>query len=45
MNTFKFVAVVAMFLAVYAAEQKSVGEEDGIKVYKRLIPADVLRGR
>jgi hypothetical protein len=28
----------------FAADDKKEGIEDGIKIYKRLIPADVLRG-
>lgn len=51
MNGFKLFAFVALFVAVaYAEEAKApaaaaAGEEETIKVYKRLIPADVLRGK
>lgn len=45
MNGFKVFAVVALFAAVaFAADEPSKAEEETIKVYKRLIPADVLRG-
>lgn len=44
MNGFKVFAFVALLVAaVYAAEEPKEAEET-IKVYKRLIPADVLRG-
>lgn len=45
MNGFKVFAFVALFAALaFAAEEPKDGEET-IKVYKRLIPADVLRGK
>lgn len=44
MLSFKVFAVVALLAVVYAAEEAAKGEEETIKVYKRLIPADVLRG-
>lgn len=49
MNSLKVFAFVALFVAVFAAEEAAKeaakdGEET-IKVYKRLIPADVLRGK
>lgn len=44
MNGFKVFAVVALFAAVAFAADEPKAEEETIKVYKRLIPADVLRG-
>lgn len=38
---FGILAVLALAVAVFAAEEK---KEEDIKTYKRLIPADVLRG-
>lgn len=37
--------VIALFLAVAFAEEKEESKEDGPKTYRRLIPADVLRGK
>jgi hypothetical protein len=35
-----------LIACTYAADdKKEVVDEDGTKIYKRLIPADVLRGR
>ncbi len=41
-----FVSVAVLFVQIHAAEEdnKQADEADGIKIYKRLIPADVLRG-
>lgn len=39
-----FIAVVCLY-AYAAAEEAKEDEENVIKVYKRLIPADVLRGK
>lgn len=48
MNGFKVFAFVALFAAVaFAADEPkdaAAAGEETIKVYKRLIPADVLRG-
>lgn len=40
------VSVALLFVQIHAAEEdsKQVDEADGVKIYKRLIPADVLRG-
>lgn len=41
------VSVALLFVHIHAAEEDSKpadNEADGVKVYKRLIPADVLRG-
>lgn len=40
------VSVAVLFAQIHAAEEDSKTEPaaDGIKIYKRLIPADVLRG-
>lgn len=35
----------AIFAVVYGADEKKPEEGEGIKIYKRLIPADVLRGK
>lgn len=46
MNGFKVFAVIALFAAVaFAADEPAKDGEETIKVYKRLIPADVLRGK
>lgn len=40
------ISVALLFVQIHAAEDSKQAdtEADGIKVYKRLIPADVLRG-
>lgn len=41
------VSVALLFVQIHAAEEESKpadNDAEGIKVYKRLIPADVLRG-
>lgn len=48
MRSFTVVAVLALsFCYVQAAEEATTKEPaaDGAKTYKRLIPADVLRGK
>lgn len=45
MNGFKVFAFVALFAAVAFAADEPKESEETIKVYKRLIPADVLRGK
>lgn len=47
MNGFKVFAFVALCVAatVFAADEPAAETEETIKVYKRLIPADVLRGK
>lgn len=43
---FYLILVVVLLANVYAAdEEPKKKSEDGIKIYKRLIPADVLRGK
>lgn len=45
MNSFKiFTVVTLLVVGIYAAEEPKPADEETIKVYKRLIPADVLRG-
>lgn len=44
MKSFVAVACVALFVAaVYSADEEK--KEGDVKIYKRLIPADVLRGK
>lgn len=38
-------SVILLCAVAMAADNKAPPTEDGIKIYKRLIPADVLRGR
>lgn len=43
MKSFVAIACVALFVAVVYTADEEKKDESGIKIYKRLIPADVLR--
>lgn len=49
-NSLSIVLLLVLTVSINGAEpsndgKKTEGTEDGIKIYKRLIPADVLRGK
>lgn len=39
------IAIIFVFIVSLSFAEENNKKEDGIKIYKRLIPADVLRGK